>query len=158
TAHPGLVLRLQVTAGSKTTLRAKADDVRRLAREHRQRLTLNVSNPVDDLRILGGDREHSGLVGDLADGLEWHTAALPFTTSAITAFAKSVRAEPLLANEPWTLRPLDSRAVVWLFPFVYRKNDPAGVESLGRRVEAFERIRTEFSLPVYRSGGVRGGP
>jgi hypothetical protein len=156
TAHAGLVLNLQVTAASEATLLAKVADVRRLAAEHGQRVSLNASAYSDDLRIIGGDRDHPEAVGDLADGLEWHTAALPFAPSMITAFAKAVRTESVLAEESWTLRPLDSHAVVWLSPFVYRKNDPAGVESLRRRVATFERVRDEFHLPAYRSGGVRG--
>jgi hypothetical protein len=156
TAHAGLVLNVQVTGASEATLLAKVADVRRLAAEHGQRVSLNASAHSDDLRIIGGDGDRPEAVGDLADGLEWHTAALPFAPSVIMAFAKAVRAESLLADEPWTLRPLDSRAVVWLSPFVYRKDDPAGIESLRRRVAAFERIRGEFHLPAYRSGGVRG--
>jgi hypothetical protein len=154
-AHDGLVLNLLVTGGSAAVLRAKAADVQRLAREHGQRLAVRASGHPDDLRILGGDRERPEEVPRLADGLEWHTAALPFAPPVIAAFAKSVRSEEVLAETPWTLRPLDARAVVWLSPFVYRKDDPAGVDLLRRRVAAFERIRCEFGVPAYRSGGVR---
>lgn len=154
-AHDGLVLNLLVTGGSAAVLRAKASDVQRLAREHGQRLAVRASAHPDDLGILGGDRERPEAVPRLADGLEWHTAALPFAPPVIAAFAKSVRAEEVLAEAPWTLRPLDARAVVWLSSFVYRKDDPAGVELLRRRAAAFERIRGEFGVPAYRSGGVR---
>ncbi|WP_405097445.1 FAD-binding protein [Micromonospora sp. NBC_01412] len=157
TAHDGLVLDLSVTAGSVPTLRAKSADVQRLVREHGQRLALRVSEHPDDLRIVGGDGEQPEEVAQLAEGLEWHTAALPFAPSMVAAFAHAVQAEAVLADTPWSLRPLDDRAVVWLSPFVYRKDDPAGVELLRRRAAAFDRIRGEFGLPSYRSGGVRGG-
>ncbi|WP_229399257.1 FAD-binding protein [Micromonospora okii] len=156
-AHDGLVLDLSVTAGSVATLRAKAADVQRVVRQHGQRLALRVSEHPDDLRILGGDGERPEEVAQLASGLEWHTAALPFAPSMIVAFAKAVQAEATLADTPWSLRPLDDRAVVWLSPFVYRKDDPADIERLRRRSAAFDRIRGEFHLPTYRSGGARGG-
>lgn len=155
TAHDGLVLDLQVTAGSAALLRAKATDVQRLTRRYGQRLALQTSAYPGDLTILGGDGERPEAVGDLDRGLEWHTATLPFTPSVVTAFARAVRAEPLLADVLWTLRPLDARAAVWLSPFVYRKGDPAGIDLLRRRVAAFHRIRDEFRLPRYRSGGAR---
>ena len=118
---------------------------------------MQTSTYPDDLSILGGSGDRPEEVGDLAHGLEWHTAAMPFAPSVVTAFAGAVRAEPLLTDLLWTLRPLDARAAVWLSPFVYRKDDPAGVELLRRRVAAFHRIREGLGLPVYRTGGVRAG-
>ncbi|MFV2116762.1 FAD-binding protein [Micromonospora sp. LOL_025] len=156
TTHDGLVLDLLVTAGSAPLLRAKAAEVQRLAREYRQRLAFNASAHADDLRILGGAAERPEAVAELGEGLEWHTVALPFAPSAVTAFAQAVRADAVLADAPWTVRPLDARALVWLFPFVYRKDDPTGLDLLHRRVAAVDRIRDGFRLPAYRSGGVRG--
>lgn len=157
TAHDGAVLGLRVTAGSEETLRAKAADIQRLTRQHRQRLALNASDGVDDLRTIGGDGQDPAAVAGLADGLEWHTAALPFAPRLVAAFARAVQAEPTLAEVPWSMRALDARALVWLSPFVFRKGDPASIELLRERAAAFTRIRGEFRLPAYRTGGVRAG-
>ncbi|WP_327041313.1 FAD-binding protein [Micromonospora ureilytica] len=154
--HDGLVLELFISAGSPAMLRAKAADVQRLARQHGQRLAARLGDNYDDLGILGGNRDHPEAVGQLSQGLEWHTAALPFAPSVVAAFAHAVRADPVLADVPWTLRPLDSRALVWLAPLVYRKDDSDSVALLRRRVAAVTRLRDEFALPAYRSGAVRG--
>ncbi|MBQ1023991.1 FAD-binding protein [Micromonospora sp. C95] len=155
-SHDGLVLELCVTARSPVMLRAKVVDVQRLARQHGQRLAARAVGGHDDLSILGGDQNQPELVGKLPDGLEWHTAALPFAPSVVAAFARAVRADPALADIPWTLRPLDARALVWLAPIVYRKEDSDSVALLRRRVAAVSRIRDEFAVPAYRSGAVRG--
>ncbi|MDG4796330.1 FAD-binding protein [Micromonospora sp. WMMD1082] len=154
--HDGPVLDLCVSAGSPAMLRAKVLDVQRLARQHGQRLAGRLGGAGDDLGILGGDQNQPESVGQLPEGLEWHTATLPFAPSTVAAFARAVRADPVLTDVPWTLRPIDSRALVWLAPFVYRKEDSDSGALLRRRVAAVARLRHEFAVPAYRSGAVRG--
>ncbi|MFB6393300.1 FAD-binding protein [Polymorphospora lycopeni] len=155
-SYDGLVLNLYIAASSAGMLRAKVVDVQRLARQHGQRLAARFAGSHDDLSILGGDRNHPEAVGQLPEGLEWQTAALPFVPSLVAAFARAVRTDPVLADIPWTLRPLDARALVWLAPIVYRKDDSDSVALLRRRVAAVARLRDEFAVPAYRSGAVRG--
>ncbi|MEU6077257.1 FAD-binding protein [Micromonospora sp. NPDC047074] len=155
TAHDGLVLHLGVGAGSRPMLGATVSEVRRIAAQHGLRAALDAAGPADDLRILGASGDQPDAVARGPVGLEWHTACLPFDPALVVAYWRAQQAEPALADTPWTLRPLDSRALVWLAPLTYRKDDPASRAELRRRGAAFARVREAFGLPSYRRGGLR---
>ncbi|MFG1720192.1 FAD-binding protein [Micromonospora chalcea] len=154
TAHDGLVLYLTVGAVSRPMLGTIVAEVRRIAGQHGLRVALDAVGHADDLRVVGGSADQPEAVAGRPVGLEWHTACLPFDPALVVAYWRANQDDPALADGPWTLRPLDSRALVWLAPFTYRKSDPASRSDLRRRVDAFERIRTAFGLTAYRRGGL----
>jgi hypothetical protein len=155
TTHEGLTLKFSVTGRSGPLLRAKMMELQSLARSYGQRLTVNNSGTPDDLAMIGGCADRPDTVGAGAAGVEWRTVGLPFVPSAVIGFWRAIVSEPDLAELPWTLRPLDQRALVWTAPLVYLKGDRDSRHSLERRARSLERIRRSIGLPEYRTGAVR---
>lgn len=154
--HPGLTVKFNVGAGSRTTLTAKIEELRELAHTHGLRVAADRSGQFNDLAMIGADVAAPAAVGDGPTGIEWQTVAIPFIPALILEFWTALVAEPALSGTAWSLRALDVRALVWMFPLVYRKGDPAGVASLRGRIDALTDLRSAFALPQYRTGALRG--
>jgi hypothetical protein len=155
TTHEGLTLKFSITGRSGRLLRAKIMELQSLARSYGQRLVVNNSDTPDDLAMIGGHADRPEAVGAGATGIEWRTVALPFVPSAVVGFWREIVSEPDLAQLPWTLRPLDQRALVWTAPLVYLKGDRDSRHLLERKARSLERIRRNIGLPEYRTGAVR---
>jgi len=155
TAHEGLTLKFSVTARSDRLLRAKIAEIQDLARSHGQRLVVNKGDAPDDMAVIDARADRPEDVGVGATGVEWRTAGLPFVPAVVIAFWHEVVSDPELAELPWTLRPLDQRALVWTAPLVYRKEEGDSRRALERKADRLERIRRAFGLPEHRTGAVR---